>query len=141
MIYGVKVIVTYKVSSRRYYEEIVLSLRAGSFDEAYDKAERYVRDYCDEYINVNGEEVRTEKFELLDCFRAFDEEDGVCEVYSRFIKNKSLLTETEYYQLITDQCGEKELYDLRRRDLNQDISDKRCDIEHQGGDVLEKQRN
>ena len=45
MIYGVKVIHTYMVGEddQRFYEELILRVKAQSFDEAYEKAEKYMR--------------------------------------------------------------------------------------------------
>ena len=43
MEYGVKVIHTHTVGEEdvRFYEELILKVNASSFDEAYEKAERY----------------------------------------------------------------------------------------------------
>ena len=120
MKYGVKLIYTYSVSDdrKKYYEESILSVDAESFDEAYKKAEKYAKEYCDEHLNPNGELVKTEKFELLDCFLAFDEENGVQELYSAITKNKTSLCEEEFYRAITGQCDAEELYELRYEEFN-----------------------
>ncbi|MBQ9134047.1 MAG: DUF4288 domain-containing protein [Clostridia bacterium] len=120
MKYGVKVICTYSVGEncRKYYEQSVLSVNADSFDEAYKKAEKYVNKNCDEHTNPNGECVKTEKVEFLDCFLAMDEEEDVQEIYAAYTKNKTPLKEEEFYNVITDQCHPDELYDLRYAEFN-----------------------
>lgn len=117
MKYGVKVIYTYSVGDdgRKYYEEQILAVNAESFDDAYAKAEKYISKYDNEHINPQGESVKTEKIELLDCFLAFDEEDDVQEIYSAFTKNKTALDEGTFYRAITGQCDDEELCDLRER--------------------------
>lgn len=117
--YGVKAIITNLVNgSKRYYEEIIITVKAESFDEAYEKARIYIDKACFDYINPNGEKVEALGFELLDCFLAFEEEDGVCEVYSAFITNKTNLNEDEYYTAITDMCDAEETYVLRNAEFN-----------------------
>ncbi|MBQ2995648.1 MAG: DUF4288 domain-containing protein [Oscillibacter sp.] len=120
MIYGVKVIHTYSVGKddRCFYEELILKVNADSFDEAYEKTEQYMRDCVCEYKNINGESVKTQAIEALDCFLAVDPEGDVQELYSSFSINDSSLPEEEYYRLITSPCGEKELRPLRNKEFN-----------------------
>ena len=120
MKYGVKVVYTYSVGEKKkkYYEEQILLVDADSFDEAYKKAEAYISDYDTEYINPAKEIVKTENIEILDCFEAFDADGDVQEIYSSTTKNRSSLTEEEYYQLITDQCEADEMTDLRYEEFN-----------------------
>ncbi len=120
MIYGVKVIHTHTVGEddRRFYEELILRVDAESFDEAYEKAEKYMRDCVYDYTNTKGEKVRTFKIELLDCFLAYDEEDDVQEVYSSFSTNHTSLLEEEYYNAITTSCDVNEMYPLRDKEFN-----------------------
>ena len=121
MKYGVKVIYTYSVANRKkYYEEMILSVEAESFDKAYEKAEKYAEGYCDEHINPNGELVKTEKIELLDCFLAYDEENDVQELYSAITKNNTSLREEEFYLAFSEQCDAEELYDLRFEEFNRE---------------------
>ena len=63
MKYGVKVIYTYTVGNnyKKYYEEQILSVNAGSFEEAYEKAEKYAAGYNDAYTNPRGDMFKTEK--------------------------------------------------------------------------------
>ena len=120
MRYGVKIVYTYTVgkSSRKFYEESVLSINAESFDEAYEKAETYASKGLDEHLNPHGETVKAEKFELIDCFVAMDEEDEVYEIYSAFKNNKTSLEESKFYEALTAQCDVEELYDLRYKEFN-----------------------
>ena len=78
MIYGVKVIHTNTVGSddRRFYEEMILTVNAESFDEAYEKAEKYIQRYMQddvcEYTNIYNETVKTLRIEAVDCFLALE---------------------------------------------------------------------
>ena len=121
MKYGVKVIFTYSVEpdNRKFYEESIYLVDAESFDDAYEKAERYAKDYDLEHRNPKGQKVKSEKIDFVDCFLAFDEEDGVQEIYSATFKNKSSLSEEGFYKAITNQCDADELFDLRYEEFNQ----------------------
>ena len=120
MKYGVKVIFTYSVESdnQKFYEESIYLVDAQSFDGAYKKAEEYTKNFDLEHINPKGEKVKTEQIDFADCFIAFDEEDGVQEIYSATFKNKSSLSEKDFYKLITVQCDAEELFDLRFEEFN-----------------------
>ncbi len=120
MKYGVKVIFTYSVEpdNRIFYEESIYLIGAESFDGAYKKAEEYTKDFDMEHINPKGQKVKTEKIDFIDCFLAFDEEDGVHEIYSTTFKNKSSLSEEDFYKAITNQCDAEEMYDLRYDEFN-----------------------
>ncbi len=121
MKFGVKVIFTYSVEpeNRKYYEESIYFVQAESFDEAYEKAEQYTNAFDSEYINPKGKKVKVEKIDYLDCFHAFDEEDGVQEVYSTIFKNKTSLSENDFYNAVTFSCDEEDLSDLRHQEFNQ----------------------
>ena len=120
MKYGVKVIFTYSVEpdNRKFYEESIYLVDADSFDDAYKKAEEHRKDFDIEYTNPKGQKVKTEKIDFIDCFLAFNEEDGVQEVYSTIFKNKSSLSQEEFYKAITNQCDAEEMYDLRNKEFN-----------------------
>lgn len=121
MKYGVKVLFTYSVEpdKRKFYEESIYLVEAESFDDAYDKAEKYADGFEAEHINPKGQKVKTEKIDFVDCFIAVDEENGVQEVYSSMFKNRTLLEEDEFYSAITTQCDAEELFDLRYREFNE----------------------
>lgn len=120
MKYGVKVIFTYSVEpdNQKFYEESIYLVDAESFDDAYKKAEEHTKDFDLEHINPKGQKVKTEKIDLIDCFLAFDEEDGAQEVYSTTFKNKSPLSEEDFYKAITNQCAAEEMYDMRYDEFN-----------------------
>ena len=120
MKYGVKVILTYSVEpdNRKFYEESIYLVDAETFDDAYEKAEEYTREFDLEYTNPKGQKVKTEKIDFIDCFLAFDEEDGVQEIYSATLKNESSLSDEDFYEAITNQCDAEEMYDLRYDEFN-----------------------
>jgi hypothetical protein len=120
MKYGVKVILTYSVEpdNRKFYEESIYLVDAETFDDAYEKAEEYTREFELEYTNPKGQKVKTEKIDFIDCFLAFDEEDGVQEIYSATLKNESSLSDEDFYEAITNQCDAEEMYDLRYDEFN-----------------------
>lgn len=120
MQYGVKVIHTHTVGADEYriYEELILLVNADSFDEAYEKAGRYMHDSICGYVNTNGEVVKTLSIEAIDCFLACEPEADVQEIYSSFSANHTSLSEAEYYTMITDSCDEKELFSLRNKEFN-----------------------
>ena len=114
MKYGVKVIYTYCVENRRFYEESILMLQANSFEEALSKAEIYAKDRECEYTNCDDKLVKLENIETLDCFLV-DEDDEVVEVYSSFSTNKTSLNDDDFYKAITDIAHSDELYVLRHK--------------------------
>jgi len=120
MKYGVKVIFTYSVEpdDRKFYEESIYLVDAESFDDAYRKAEAYTKSFDTEHRNPNGQTVKTDKIDFIDCFLAFDEEDGVQEIYSTTFNNQSSLSETDFYKAITAPCDADELFCLRYEELN-----------------------
>ena len=68
-------------------EESIIMVDAASFDDAYFKAEQYVKDneICSSYENIYGKRVQSEVVSYADCFSVYDDED-VIEVYSSIIK-------------------------------------------------------
>ena len=82
------------------------------------KAEEHTKDFELEHTNPKGQKVKTEKIDFIDCFLAFDEEDGVQEIYSTTLKNKLSLSEEDFYKAITSQCDVDEMYDLRYDEFN-----------------------
>ncbi|MBQ9083705.1 MAG: DUF4288 domain-containing protein [Clostridia bacterium] len=120
MLYGVKVIHIQEVgkAQHRFYEELILTVNARSYDEAYEKAERYMQDAVCNYVNIYGECVKTVQIEATDCFLAFDPENDVQEVYASCSRNCTELSEKEYYRMMTACCEEKELSRLRNAEYN-----------------------
>ncbi len=120
MKYGVKVILTYSVEpdNRKFYEESIYLVDAESFEDAYEKAEEYTIGFDLEHTNPKGQKVKTEKIDFVDCFLTLDEENGVQEIYSTTFKNKSFLSDEDFYEAITNQCNTEEMYDLRYDEFN-----------------------
>ena len=120
-LYGVKVIYKYTVGNGDntvFFEEQILMVKADSFDEAYELAEKYADKCCDEHINPYGQSVKSEIYKMADCFLAFDEEDNVTEVYSMVTKNKTNLSKDEFADILTNQCSKEEMYVLRYKEFN-----------------------
>lgn len=86
MKYSVKLLIKSTTESGEVsIEESILMMDADSFDDAYDKAERYVETLgvCEPYVNIFGKRVDVEVVSYADCFRIDDDEaDEVTEVYS-----------------------------------------------------------
>lgn len=97
MKYSVKLITKSTVETGEVsLEESVLMMNADSFDDAYDKAERYVEEYgvCAPYENIFGKRVTVEVVSYADCFQVDEEEDeAVTEVYSSIVRPNADLTE------------------------------------------------
>ena len=84
MKYSVKLLIKSTAESGEVsIEESILMMDADSFDDAYDKAERYVKmsGVCEPYVNIFGKRVDVEVVSYADCFQ-IDEDDEVTEVYS-----------------------------------------------------------
>lgn len=112
--FGVKMMYRYEVGGERFYEESVLRVRAASFDEAIGKAQTYADNMIDnEHINPEGLEVRESVCDVMDCFLMQEHDDGIEEIYSGIMKNRSHLTEEAYLNLMFDECSTEELADLR----------------------------
>ncbi len=97
MKYSVKLIIRSTAETGEVsIEEQILLTEADSFDDAYDKAERYVeeRGICDSYRNYLGKLVTRELVSYADCFQLFeDDDDDVKEVYSSIVRPDERLTE------------------------------------------------
>jgi hypothetical protein len=69
------------------FEERIVLVRAGSFDEALQKGEAEARQYTDDngWFNAGGEKVRTRYLEALDAFSLSGEVADGEEVYSKIL--------------------------------------------------------
>ncbi|RCW40862.1 DUF4288 domain-containing protein [Paenibacillus prosopidis] len=66
------------------YEERLYLIYAGSFEEAYEKAEREAKDSETNHINPYGQLVEWVYVQPLDCFHLFEDEiKDKTEIYSR----------------------------------------------------------
>jgi hypothetical protein len=97
MKYSVKLLIKSTAESGEVsIEESILMMDADSFDDAYDKAERYVETLgvCEPYVNIFGKRVNVEVVSYADCFRIDeDEADEVTEVYSSIVCPNAKQTE------------------------------------------------
>ncbi len=127
MKYGVKVMFTYSVEpdERKFYEEVIYLVNADSFDEAYEKVEKYVNEFDFDHFNPKGQMVKRTKIDFLDCFLAIDEEESVQEVYSSITKNITALNDEEFYKAITNQCDADEMFDLRYQEFNAGVDEEK----------------
>lgn len=116
MKYTVKMIIKYTVETGEVcIEESMVMFSAGSFDEAYEKAERYVEEngVCAPWINTEGKRV-TAEITYADCFSVYDDEEPV-EVYSTMIRPDAELTETEIVSVLKMSGTAEELIKFRQR--------------------------
>lgn len=116
MKYSVKIIIKHAVESGEVFlEESIIMVDAASFDDAYFKAEQYVKDneICSSYENINGKRVQSEVVSYADCFSVYDDED-VIEVYSSIIKCSKDLPEDAIVKYFEKSSSRKELLPLRR---------------------------
>ena len=120
MVYGVKVIHTYEIGEdkRRFYEEVILRVKAESYEDAYRKAECYMQDYICAYTNPMDAPVKTLRMEIIDCFLTYESEGDVQEMYSSVSQNQSSLAEESYYRAITSVCDKADLIPLRNKEFN-----------------------
>ena len=110
MKYSVKLLIKSTAESGEVsIEESILMLDANSFDDAYDKAERYVEENgaCVPYENIFGKRVDVEIVSYADCFQ-IDEDDEVTEVYSSIVRPNAELTEETIVAVHEASASEEE---------------------------------
>lgn len=115
MLYGVRVLFTNSVGDcdERFYEISIFTVQAESALEAFEKLEKHLQAvHTGSYLNTKEENVRV-SFEILDSFSIYDDENGITEVYSAYVRNHSTLSEEEYKKVLTSQCEADELVPLR----------------------------
>lgn len=114
MKYSVKLIIRYSVEDDgTFFEESIVMFDANSFDDAYEKADRYIRDneLTVAYRNIEGKTV-TRQVKAVDCFSVTEGDDGV-EVYSRFLRSNHLTSDNLFPDFLSDSCTAEELTSLR----------------------------
>ena len=116
MKYSVKIIIRHTIETGEVFlEESILMLDADSFDDAYKKAERYVKEneLCKEYENIYGNRVHSEVISYADCFSVYDDED-VVEVYSTIRRVREAMSENNIISVLEDSCTRKDMLPLRQ---------------------------
>ena len=116
MKYSVKIIIRYTVETGEVFlEESILMLNADSFDDAYIKAERFVKEneLYTEYENIYRNRVHSEVISYADCFSVYDDEN-VVEVYSTIRRAREALSENNIISVLEDSCTRKDMLPLRQ---------------------------
>lgn len=116
MKYSVKMIIRRTVETGEVFlEESILLLDASSFDDAYSKAEKHMKEnlLCAAYENMYGKQVHSEIISYADCFSVYDDED-ILEVYSTIRKPRESLSENTIISVLEDSCTRKDMLPLRQ---------------------------
>ena len=114
--YSVKLIIRSVVETGEIFlEESILMIKAASFDDAYEKAERYAAEsgICDAYRNCKGQLVTLEVVSYADCFLVFDDDEEVTEVYSSIKIPNETMTEKLIVSVEEMSATRKEMLPLR----------------------------
>ena len=114
--YSVKLIIRSVVETGEVFlEESILMIKAASFDDAYEKAERYAAEsgICDAYRNCKGQLVTLEVVSYADCFLVFDDDEEVTEVYSSIKIPNETMTEKLIVSVEEMSATRKEMLPLR----------------------------
>lgn len=99
--------------SKVFFEESVLLVKASSFDEAYEIAEKSARDYNDIYTNKYGQTVKQEFYKSIDCFILYGSPKNCVEVYSNYFLEKQNDDEEFLIDKRYENCTVEELHLLR----------------------------
>ena len=86
----------YYSDDKEIFEETIMLVRAGSFDEAYEKAEKTALTHTDSYTNKYDQQVTYKFAESLDCYCIGSETADCTEIYSA-IKGVPRGTTTDMY--------------------------------------------
>ena len=116
MKYSVKMLIRHAVESGEvFFEESIIMLEADSFDDAYEKAEKYAKDNEIDisYENMYGKHVESKVVSFTDCFSIYDDED-VIEVYSSMIKCRNDLPEDSVIAFFEETCDRQDMLPLRQ---------------------------
>lgn len=112
-VFGVKLVYKYVVHSQEpqvLYEEQILKINADSFDEAYQKADKYVETYIDKYTNINGDNVEISLYKEVDCLKCYYDDSDIEEIYSGFLN-----LDDNALKSITTPCELEEMKILRHK--------------------------
>ena len=116
MKYSVKMIIRHTVETgEMFLEESVLMLDAASFDDAYLKAEEYVKgnELCAAYANMYGKRVHSDIVSYADCFSVYDDEN-VVEVYSSVRRCSDEMSEKAILSILENSCTREDMLPLRQ---------------------------
>ena len=62
----------YVEDSKQEFEELIILVKAQSFDHAYKTAEKITNNDNEKYLNIYGQEVEWKFIDAVDCFNLFD---------------------------------------------------------------------
>ena len=116
MKYSVKMIIRHKVETGEIFlEESILMLNAATFDDAYLKAEEYVKEneLCAAYVNMNGKHVHSEIVSYADCFSVCDDE-SIVEAYSSIRRCSDEMSEKAILSILENSCTREDMIPLRQ---------------------------
>jgi len=137
--YGVKVLYKYLIigspniekidenyEDHQVFEESILLIKAQTFDQAYEIAEKKAKECEGSYTNVYDQIVKFQFVESLDAFLLCEEDElqSGTEVYSRFLhipKEESLanVLSRHYPEVIEDETEHiRKSFILRNKDFN-----------------------
>jgi hypothetical protein len=94
----------------QFFEESVLLITAGSFEEAYEKAETEARKKARAYENKYGQTVTIEFYEAVDCFALFESPQVFTEAYSSIFCEEPENVARRY-----KRCTAEEMHVLRQK--------------------------
>ncbi|WP_176586238.1 DUF4288 domain-containing protein [Priestia megaterium] len=108
------------------FEESILLIKARSFEQAYEIAEKKAKESEDSYTNVYDQIVKFQYVESIDAFLLCedDELESGTEVYSRFLhtakeENLESVLSRHYPEVIEDETEQiRKSFILRNRDFN-----------------------
>lgn len=87
-----------------YYRTAKFAQRKSENEKALYYYNKALELYLDKYTNINGDTVEISLYKEVDCFKCNEEDDGIQEIYSGFMK----LDDTSL-KLITTYCCSDEL--------------------------------
>jgi hypothetical protein len=94
----------------QFFEESVLLITAGSFEEAYEKAETEARKKARAYENKYGQTVTIEFYKAVDCFALFESPQAFTEAYSAIFCGTPADVARRY-----KRCMAEEMHVLRQK--------------------------
>lgn len=115
MKYSVKMLIKHSTETgEEFIEESIIMMDADSFDDAYEKAEKYVEEnnVCFSYSNIYGKRVTSKVVSYTDCYLVYEDND-VTEVYSSIRKVSADYPADKIIAFIEDSCSREEMLPLR----------------------------